>query len=77
MLLMQPSKYQLSKIFRHNIALPKLDYISPTTAAPTSLNSKLKESPIQASPLPEGLSGTAWEPSKLPNYVPITPPSKR
>jgi hypothetical protein len=27
-------------------------------------------------PLPEGLAGTAWEPSKLPNYVSITPPSK-
>jgi hypothetical protein len=37
--------------------------------------SKLKKSPIQASPLPGGLAGTAWEPSKLPNYVSITPPS--
>jgi hypothetical protein len=36
----------------------------------------LKKSPIQASPLPEGLASTAWEPSKLPNYVSITPPSK-
>jgi hypothetical protein len=26
-------------------------------------------------PLPEGLAGTAWEPSKLPNYGSITPPS--
>jgi hypothetical protein len=26
--------------------------------------------------LPEGLAGSAWEPSKLPNYVSITPPSK-
>jgi hypothetical protein len=26
--------------------------------------------------VPEGLAGTAWEPSKLPNYVSITPPSK-
>jgi hypothetical protein len=25
---------------------------------------------------PEGLAGTAWEPSKLPNYVSITPPPK-
>jgi hypothetical protein len=41
-----------------------------------SLKSKLKKSPIQASPLPEGLAGTAWEASKLPNYVSITPPSK-
>jgi hypothetical protein len=24
--------------------------------------------------IPEGLAGTAWEPSKLPNYVSITPP---
>jgi hypothetical protein len=38
------------------------------------LKSKLNKSPIQASPLPEGLAGTAWEPSKLPNYVSITPP---
>jgi hypothetical protein len=35
----------------------------------------LNKSPIQASPLPEVLAGTAWEPSKLPNYVSITPPS--
>jgi hypothetical protein len=62
--------------FRHNIALPKSDYISPTTAAPTSLKSKLNKSRIQASPLPGGLAGTVWEPSKLPNYVSITPPSK-
>jgi hypothetical protein len=44
MLLMQPSKYQLFKIFRHNLALPKSDYISPTTAAPTSFKSKLNKS---------------------------------
>jgi hypothetical protein len=47
--------------FRHNIALPKLDSIPPTTAAPTSLNP----------------AGTAWEPSKLLNYVSVTSPSKR
>jgi hypothetical protein len=39
------------------------------------LNSKLNKSRILASPLPEGLAGSAWEPSKLPNYVSITPPS--
>jgi hypothetical protein len=27
--------------------------------------------------IPEGLAGTAWEPSKLLNYVSVTPPSKR
>jgi hypothetical protein len=32
---------------------------------------KLNKSRILASPLPEGLAGTAWEPSKLPNYVSI------
>jgi hypothetical protein len=36
---------------------------------------KLNKSRIQASPLLEGLAGTAWEPSKLPNYVSITPTS--
>jgi hypothetical protein len=77
MLLTQPSKYELFKNFRHNIALPKSDYISPHYSRSNIFkNSKLKKSPIQASPLPEGLAGTAWEPSKLPNYVPITPPSK-
>jgi hypothetical protein len=30
--------------FRHNIALPKSDYISPTTAAPTYFKSKLNKS---------------------------------
>jgi hypothetical protein len=34
---------------------------------------KLKKFWIQASPLPEGLASTAWEPSKLPNFVSITP----
>jgi hypothetical protein len=43
MLLMQPSKYLLFKIFRHNIALPKSDYISPTTSAPTSLKIKIEQ----------------------------------
>jgi hypothetical protein len=59
---------------QYNIALQKSDYISLTTAAPTSLKSKLNKSRIQPSPLPEGLAGTAWEPSKLPNSVSITPP---
>jgi hypothetical protein len=34
-----------------------------------------REATVLALPLAEGLAGTAWEPSKLPNYVSITPPS--
>jgi uncharacterized membrane protein len=30
----------------------------------------------RTNPLPGGLAGTVWEPSKLPNYVSVTPPSK-
>jgi hypothetical protein len=39
-----PPNINFSK-FRYNIALPKLDYISPATAAPTSLKFKIQQIP--------------------------------